>query len=85
MKKLVMLSPISDFTDLILQYMIQIWDFLIFIGGAASFIVILVGAILFFVGVKVGKLTGPRLIFGGVMLAITVAYFVWFPPDLVIH
>ena len=85
MKKLVMLSPISDFTDLILQYMIQIWDFLIFIGGAASFIVILVGAILFFVGVKVGKLTGPRLILGGVMLSIIVAFFVLFPPDMTIH
>ena len=85
MKKLVMLSPIADFTDLILEYMIQIWDFLIFVGGAASFIVILVGAILFFVGVKVGKITGERLILGGVLLAITVAYFVLFPPDLTIH
>ena len=80
-----MLSPISDFADLILQYMIQIWDFLIFVGGTASFIVILVGAILFFVGVEVGKITGERLILGDILLAITVAYLVLSPPDLTIH
>jgi hypothetical protein len=37
------------------------------------------------VGVKVGKLTGERLILGGILLAITVAYFVMFPPDLTIQ
>ncbi len=79
------LSPLSDFTNMILQSFIQIWDFLIFVGGASSFIVVLIGAILMFVGVKVGKITGGKLILGGIVLAIVVAYFAIFPPDFTIH
>lgn len=79
-----MMSPITDFTNMILQYMIQIWDFLIFVGGAASVIVVLIGAILMFVGVKVGKITGGKLILGGIVLAIVIAFFVVFPPDFII-
>ena len=52
-----------------------------FIGGASSFIVILIGAILLFVGVRAGKTTGRGLILGGVILAIIVAYFTLYPPD----
>jgi hypothetical protein len=54
-----------------------------FIRGNSSFIVILVGAILMFVGVKVGKTTGRGLILGGVILAIVIAYFAIYPPDFV--
>ena len=52
-----------------------------FIGTASSFIVILIGAIMLFVGVKVGKTTGRGLILGGVILAIVIAYFTMYPPD----
>ena len=53
-----LLSPLTDFAQMILQYFIDIWDFLLFMGGSASVIVVLIGAILKFVQVKVGKLTG---------------------------
>ena len=49
----------------VLGYFREIWDFLLFIGRVSSFIVILIGAILLFVQVKVGKLTGNKLILGG--------------------
>lgn len=52
------LSPLEEFARLIGGYFEEIWGFLMFIGGASSFIVILIGAILLFVGVKVGKTTG---------------------------
>ena len=79
------LSPLTDFTNMILQYMIQIWDFLVFIGSASSVIVVLIGAILMFVGVKVGKITGEKLILGGIILAIIVAFFVMYPPDFTMN
>ncbi len=62
--------------DMILQYFISIWDFLIFIAGSAGMIVLLSGAILMFVGVKVGKITGPKLILGGIILEVVVAFFI---------
>jgi hypothetical protein len=76
-----MLTPLTDFARLIAGYFQEIWGFLIFIGTASSFIVILIGAILLFVGVKVGKTTGRGLILGGVILAIVIAYFTMYPPD----
>jgi hypothetical protein len=43
--------------------------------------VILTGAIMLFVGVKVGKITGSGLILGGIILGIIIAYFTLYPPD----
>jgi hypothetical protein len=75
------LSPLEDLAHMIGGYFEEIWGFLMFIGGASSFIVILIGAILMFVGVKVGKTTGRGLILGGIVLAIIIAYFTIYPPD----
>ncbi len=75
------LSPLTDFARLISEYFQEIWGFLMFIGTASSFIVILIGAILLFLGVKIGKITGSGLILGGVILAIVIAYFAIYPPD----
>ena len=79
-----LLSPLTDFAQMILQYFIDIWDFLLFMGGSASVIVVLIGAILKFVQVKVGKLTGGRLIMSGIILAIVVVYFTLFPSDFIL-
>jgi len=67
------LSPLADFVRLISGYFEEIWGFLLFIGGASSFLVILIGAIMLFVGVRAGKTTGRGLILGGVILAIILA------------
>ncbi|MHA2426208.1 MAG: hypothetical protein ACXAEF_15575 [Candidatus Thorarchaeota archaeon] len=77
----VILSPLTDFAQMILQYFIGIWDFLLFVGGSASVIIVLIGAIMAFVQVKVGKLTGWRLIMSGIILAIVIVYFSLYPPD----
>ncbi len=74
-------SPLTDFTRMIVQYFIDIWDFLIFVAASSSVIIVLIGAILMFVGVKVGKITGQKLILGGVILSIIVVYFLMYPPD----
>lgn len=79
------LSPLTDFARLIGGYSEEIWGFLMFIGGASSFLVILIGAIMLFVGVKVGKTTGRGLILGGVILAIIIAYFTMYPPDFTMY
>jgi hypothetical protein len=76
----VLLSPLIDFVRLIAGYFQEIWGFLMFIGTASSFIVILTGGIMFFVGVKAGKTTGRGLILGGIILAIIIAYFTLYPP-----
>ncbi len=76
-----LLSPLTDFARLVAGYFQEIWGFLIFIGTASSFLVILIGAIMLFVGVKVGKTTGRGLILGGVILAIIIAYFTMYPPN----
>jgi hypothetical protein len=78
------LSPLEQFARLIGGYFEEIWGFLMFIGGASSFLVILIGAILLFVGVKIGKTTGRGLILGGVILAIIIAYFSVYPPDFTV-
>ncbi|MDF1538041.1 MAG: hypothetical protein P1Q69_03970 [Candidatus Thorarchaeota archaeon] len=84
MTLLTTLSPLSEFTQMILQYFKDIWGFLLFIGASASRIVVLVGAILMFVGVKVGKITGPKLILGGIILSIVVVFFALSPPDFIL-
>ena len=76
-----LLSPLTDFARLIAGYFQEIWGFLIFIGTASSFLVILIGAIMLFVGVKVGKTTGRGVIIGGIILAFIIAYFTMYPPD----
>lgn len=44
-----------------------------YVGGVCAFIiVILVGALLMFVQVKVGKITGSRLTLSGILLAIII-------------
>jgi hypothetical protein len=73
------LSPLVDFANLIAVYFAEIWDFLIFIGNISSFIVVLIGAILWFT--EVNSKRGKGLILGGILLAITVQYFVFFPPS----
>ncbi|NHI90681.1 MAG: hypothetical protein EAX87_14265 [Candidatus Thorarchaeota archaeon] len=78
------MSPLTDFARLIAGYFQEIWGFLIFIGTASSFIVILIGAVMLFVGVRVGKTTGRGLILGGIILAIIIAYFTLYPPDFLL-
>lgn len=75
------LSPLVDFARLIAGYFQEIWGFLIFIGPASSFLVILTGAIMLFVDVIVGKTTGRGLILGGIFRAIVIAYFTIHPPN----
>lgn len=65
MEHRVLLTPLDDFAQLIAGYFQEIWGFLMFIGTAASFVVILVGALMFLVRIKVGKTTGRTLILGG--------------------
>jgi len=77
----IILSPLTEFVRMITRYFHEGWGLLIFIGTASSFLVILAGAIMLFVGVKVGKTTGSRLILSGVILAIIIAYFTLYPPD----
>jgi hypothetical protein len=77
----ILLTPLEDFARLIAEYFQEIWGFLMFIGTASSFIVILIGVIMLFVGVKVGKTTGRGLILGGIILAIVIAYFTLYPPN----
>ena len=75
---LYILSPLVDFANLIAAYFAEIWDFLVFIGNISSFIVVLIGAILWFTDVNTKR--GKGLVLGGILLAITVQYFVFFPP-----
>ncbi|MHA2067794.1 MAG: hypothetical protein ACXABY_25810 [Candidatus Thorarchaeota archaeon] len=72
------LSPLADFANLIAGYFVEIWDFLIFIGGVSAAIVILAGAILWFT--EVNSKRGKGLVMSGVLLAIIVQYFVSYPP-----
>lgn len=72
------LSPLSDFANLIAGYFMEIWDFLIFIGNISAFVVVLAGAILWFTGVNATK--GKGLVLSGILLAIIVQYFVFYPP-----
>jgi hypothetical protein len=49
-----MQTALQNFANLILGYFREIWDFLLYLGRVSSLLVILIGAILFFVQVKVG-------------------------------
>ncbi|MHA2020886.1 MAG: hypothetical protein ACW98J_00400 [Candidatus Thorarchaeota archaeon] len=73
-----LLSPLADFANLIAGYFVEIWDFLIFIGGVSAAIVVLAGAILWFT--EVNSKRGKGLVMSGVLLAIIVQYFITYPP-----
>ncbi|MFW9965540.1 MAG: hypothetical protein ACFFEA_00155 [Candidatus Thorarchaeota archaeon] len=74
----VLLSPLADFASLIAGYFVEIWDFLIFIGGVSAVIVVLAGAILWFT--EINSKRGKGLVMSGILLAIIVQYFVTYPP-----
>jgi hypothetical protein len=78
----VLLSPLTDFANVIAVYFAEIWEFLIFIGRISAVIVVLIGAILWFTEVNSSR--GKGLVFSGVMLAIVVQYFVMYPPTFVL-
>ncbi len=78
MHSVVQLSPLTDFANLIAQYFAEIWGFLIFLGNISAFMVVLVGAILWLTDVNAKR--GKGLVFGGVLLAVVVQYFVFYPP-----
>ena len=82
MKPFQILSPLTDFANLIAGYFMEIWDFLIFIGNISAFVVVLVGAILWFTGVNDKR--GKGLVMSGILLAIIVQYFVFYPPSFVL-
>jgi len=73
-----LLSPLSDFINMISVYFIEIWDFLIFIGRVSGVIVVLVGAILWFT--EVNSKRGKGLVASGILLSIVIQYFVMYPP-----
>jgi uncharacterized membrane protein YcgQ (UPF0703/DUF1980 family) len=74
------ISPLSDFAELIAQYFAEIWEFLIFIASVSSAIVVLVGAVLWFTEVNASR--GKGLVMSGILLAIIVQYFIYYPPVL---
>ena len=74
----ILLSPLSDFANMIAMYFAEIWDFLIFIGRVSAVVVVLVGAILWFTEVNTSR--GKGLVLSGIMLAIVIQYFVLYPP-----
>lgn len=76
------LSPLTNFVELISVYFMEIWDFLIFIGRVSGIIVVLVGAILWFTETNAKR--GKGLVASGILLSIVVQYFVMFPPAFTI-
>ncbi|MGY5875555.1 MAG: hypothetical protein RTU30_07400 [Candidatus Thorarchaeota archaeon] len=72
------LSPLSDFANMIALHFVEIWDFLIFIGRISAVVVVLVGAILWFTDVNTSR--GKGLVMSGILLAIVIQYFVLYPP-----
>ncbi len=82
MPYLLMQSPIQNFSNLILSYFIEIWDFLLFIGQISGVIIVLIGAILWFTETNQSK--GKGLVMSGVMLSIVIEYFVLFPPNFIL-
>ncbi|MFX1369508.1 MAG: hypothetical protein ACFFAY_12995 [Promethearchaeota archaeon] len=73
-----LLSPLSDFINMISVYFIEIWDFLIFIGRVSGVIVILAGAILWFT--EINSKRGKGLVASGILLSVVIQYFVMYPP-----
>jgi uncharacterized membrane protein YcgQ (UPF0703/DUF1980 family) len=69
---------LTDFANLIAQYFAEIWGFLIFIGNISAFVVVLVGAILWLTDVNAKR--GKGLVLSGILLAVIVQYFVFYPP-----
>ncbi len=82
MSYLLMQSPLQNFSNLILTYFIEIWDFLLFIGQISGVIIVLIGAILWFT--ETNQSRGKGLVFGGVVLSIVIEYFVLFPPAFIV-
>ena len=82
MPYLLMQSPLQNFTNLIVTYFIEIWDFLLFIGQISGIIIVLVGAILWFTETNQNK--GKGLVFSGIMLSIVIEFFVLFPPSFIL-
>lgn len=79
MQVLELLSPLTDFVNMLVLYFVEIWDFLIFIGRVSGVVVVLVGAILWFTDVNPGR--GKGLVASGILLSIVVQYFVVYPPS----
>ena len=79
---LLLQSPLQNFAQMIGAYLVEIWDFLIFIGQISGIIVVLIGAILWFTDVNPKR--GKGLILGGSVLSIVIEYFVLFPPGFVL-
>lgn len=79
---LLLQSPLSNFAQMIGQYLAEIWDFLIFIGQVSGVIIVLAGAILWFT--ETNQSRGKGLVFSGILLSIVVEYFIIFPPSFVI-
>ncbi|MGY5875036.1 MAG: hypothetical protein RTU30_04755 [Candidatus Thorarchaeota archaeon] len=79
---LTLLSPLSDFANLIATYFVEIWDFLLFIGRISAVIVVLTGAILWFTSSNEKR--GKGLVASGILLAIVIQYFVMYPPAFTI-
>ena len=77
-----LLSPLTDFMNMISVYFLEIWDFLIFIGRISGVIVVLVGAILWFT--EVNSKRGKGLVASGILLSIVIQYFVMYPPTFVL-
>ena len=82
MNPVLLQSPLQNFTNLIVTYFVEIWDFLIFIGQISGVIIVLIGAILWFT--ETNQSRGKSLVFGGVLLSIVIEYFVLFPPSFVV-
>ncbi len=76
-----LLSPLSDFANLVAEYLSEIWSFLIFIGRIAGIVVILVGAIMWLTSVNISK--GKGMVLSGIILSLVVQYFVMYPPTLI--
>ena len=83
MQTLLMQSPLQNFTNHIVSYFIEIWDFLLFIGQISGVIIVLIGAILWFTETNQSK--GKGLVMSGVLLSIVIEYFVLFPPSFVLE
>ncbi len=77
-----LLSPLTDFANLIGQYFAEIWSFLIFIGRLSGVLVILIGAILWLTETNPNR--GKGLIFSGIILSVIVQYFATYPPSFVL-
>lgn len=82
MRFLTLLSPLSNFAQMISVYFAEIWEFLIFIGRVSGVIIVLAGAIIWFTDTNPKR--GKGLVFGGIVLSIVVQYFVMYPPAFVV-